>query len=129
MAVSPGSGFPRSARLLNAADYRHVFTRAEKRASHRQLLILARTGRSTRPRLGLVIAKKHVRLASARNRLKRVIRESFRQHQANLPPLDLVVLARPGLGNLDNAELQRLLARSWQRLRQNTATQGENRRR
>ena len=39
------------------------------------------------------MAKKRVRRANRRNRLKRVVRESFRENQDRLPGLDLVVVA------------------------------------
>lgn len=45
-------------------------------------------------RLGVVVAKRNVRLAVARNRLKRFVRESFRLLQANLRGLDVVVVIK-----------------------------------
>ena len=110
-----GFEFPRCSRLLNAGDYRTVFNGAKLKVSDRHLLILATPNQLPHPRLGLVIAKKNVRLAVQRNRVKRIIRESFRQ-QGSLPGLDIVVLARKGMGDLDNAELHRLIEQSWQRL-------------
>lgn len=109
--------FPRGSRLLNAGDFRTVFNGAKVKVSDKHLLILACPNQLSRPRVGLVIAKKHVRLASQRNRVKRLIRESFRLLQHDLPDLDIVVLARPGLGNLDNPALAQLLQQSWKRLR------------
>lgn len=67
-------------------------------------------------RLGLVIAKKHVRFAVQRNRIKRQLRESFRHQQEPLMGLDIVALARAGLGKLDNAQLRNMLEAQWQRL-------------
>lgn len=69
-------------------------------------------------RLGLVIAKKHVREAHARNRIKRVTRESFRRVRQQLPPLDCVVMARSAMtAQKNNAELRSSLEYFWQRLR------------
>lgn len=79
--------------------------------------MLARENGTGDARLGLAISKKHCRLASRRNRVKRVVRESFRRHQAELAGLDLVVLARQGTGDATNGQLMASLQRHWQRLR------------
>ncbi|MEH6826096.1 MAG: ribonuclease P protein component [Motiliproteus sp.] len=111
-----GFEFPRSSRLLNAGDYRTVFNGAQLKVSDRHLLILATPNQLSHSRVGLVIAKKNVRLAVQRNRVKRIIRESFRLQDAGFPNLDIVVLARKGMGDLDNPDLRRLIEQSWQRL-------------
>ena len=43
--------------------------------------VLCRCNNSDLARLGLAISKKHCRRAVGRNRIKRIVRESFRQHQ------------------------------------------------
>ncbi len=108
--------FPKSLRLLNSGDFQAVFDQAPFRATHQHFLILARTNQSNWPRLGLVIAKKHVRLAVERNRIKRQIRESFRHRQALLAGLDVIVLARKGMDDLTNHQLSEQLEQQWQRL-------------
>lgn len=108
--------FNKGKRLLTQSDYSRVFELAEARASHRHLLLLARGNEGVNHRLGLVIAKKHVRLAVTRNRIKRVAREFFRQLPDSSPKLDVILLARKGIGQLDNAELSSILQQQWQRL-------------
>lgn len=110
------TSFGKTRRLLNASDYSRVFDGAEARASHRHFLLLARTNNGPRHRLGLVIAKKNVRLAVQRNRIKRVAREVFRQLPHTEPALDVILLARKGLDQLDNAELSTILQQQWQKL-------------
>ena len=66
--------------------------------------------------MGLVIAKKHIRLAVERNRLKRLIRESFRKHQQLLIEMDIVILARSGSDKLDNKDFVTLVEKLWQDL-------------
>lgn len=112
----PSKAFSKSLRLLNASDYQSVFNDAPIRASHPQLLILSRPNQGTTPRLGLVIAKKHVRLAVQRNRIKRILRETFRLHQQDLGGIDAVVLARAGLDQLDNQQLHKLCRKQWGRI-------------
>lgn len=48
-------------------------------------------------RIGLTVAKKNVKRAHERNRIKRLTRESFRLRQHELPPMDFVVVAKRGL--------------------------------
>ncbi|MEH6625482.1 MAG: ribonuclease P protein component [Motiliproteus sp.] len=108
--------FPRSSRLLSAGDYRYVFDGAKVKVSDKHLLILASPNQLSHARVGLVIAKKNVKLAAERNRVKRLFRESFRLSNASLPNLDIVILARKGLGELDNRSLQQLINNSWVRL-------------
>lgn len=108
--------FPKSLRLLHSGDFQLVFDNPPFRASHQHLLILARPNALDRARLGLVIAKKHVRFAVQRNRMKRVIRESFRHRQQSLCGLDVIVLARKGMDTLDNRQLRGQLEQQWQRV-------------
>lgn len=108
--------FTKSLRLLCAADFKPVFDDAPFRASHQYFLILARLHQQTQPRLGLVMAKKHMKLAVERNRMKRLIRESFRLQQQDLAGLDIVVLSRKGMDSLSNSEFTQQLNQQWQRI-------------
>lgn len=66
--------------------------------------------------MGFVIGKKHVRLAVNRNRIKRVVRDSFRHHQHDLPPVDIIVLAVKGAANIDTQQLHGQLDKAWRQL-------------
>ena len=68
-------------------------------------------------RLGLAISKKNCRQATGRNRIKRVVRESFRQHQAELAGLDVVVINQPACRMAANDQLFGSLAGHWKRCR------------
>lgn len=109
-------GFPRRLRLLTAGDYRHVFDQADLKVHGKGLMALARRNDLGHVRLGLVFSKKNVRRAVDRNRLKRLVRESVRLQQQRLPGVDIVVLARRGAHELDNATLHRQLLGMWRRL-------------
>ena len=114
--------FPKTARLLSARDYKPVFDHSRYKVSNKHFLFLATASQARRPRIGLVIAKKHVRLAVERNRIKRLAREFFRVLPVTAPSFDVVLLARPGIANLDNAELSSILQQQWQKLVQRSAT-------
>lgn len=70
-----------------------------------------------RARLGLAISKKHCRSAAGRNRLKRLVRESFRRHQEALAGRDMVVMANAEAAGVANPTLFESLERHWQRIR------------
>jgi ribonuclease P protein component len=112
--------FTKATRLLTPFDYKQVFAAAALRVSTKELLILARSNQLDHARLGIVVAKKNVRRATQRNRIKRIVRETFRHQQHQLVDssggIDAIVLARSGLGLLDNAALHKLLNQLWRQL-------------
>ena len=110
--------FPKSHRLLDSGDFQKVFDDAPLRASHKLFLMLARPNGLEHPRLGLIIAKKHIRLANRRNRMKRLIRETFRHRQQILGGIDVIVMARKGMDQMDNPKLIQQINGQWRRLAQ-----------
>lgn len=98
-------GFPKTRRLLTAADFDRAFKQAKWRASSKSMLVLGAANELGHDRIGFVIARKNVRSAVQRNRIKRVIREVFRHHSGLPLPADMVVIARKGLDRLDNQEI------------------------
>jgi ribonuclease P protein component len=93
-------------------DFSRVF-RQGKRIGGGGLTILTVKNTVGYPRLGLAIAKKHVKLASHRNRYKRMIRESFRQHQSAFSNIDIVVLSRQDLVRREQSQMWATLERHW----------------
>jgi ribonuclease P protein component len=106
--------FSKDNRLLNAADFGRVF-QAAARSRDRLFTVLCRQNTSSSARLGLAISKKHCRKASARNRIKRIVRESFRLNKGLLAGFDVVVINQPGAATASNAELFESLDAHWQR--------------
>lgn len=105
--------FGRAMRMNNPRDYARVFRQA-KRSSRGGLTVLTVDNSVGHPRLGLAIAKKHLKLASRRNRLKRVIRASFRQHQSVFANIDIVVLSRADVNQRDIKQIWVTLEQHWQ---------------
>jgi ribonuclease P protein component len=68
------------------------------------------------PRLGLAVAVRTAGNAVERNRIRRVIRESFRVHQRELPAVDLVVSARSRARRASGAELRAALETLWKKV-------------
>ncbi|AWX14457.1 ribonuclease P protein component [Mergibacter septicus] len=108
-------GFSRELRLLTPDQFRFVFEQP-LRASTATITILSRPTQLEVPRLGLTVAKKHVKRANRRNRIKRICRESFRLKQQDLPCCDFVIIAKKGIDEVDNQTLYLMLEKLWQRL-------------
>ncbi len=109
-------GFSTDVRLRCAADYKGVFDGALFKVHQPHFLLLAIPTEQPKGRLGLVVAKKKVRRAHERNRVKRLARESFRLHQQQLVALDIVVMPKVGVDTVPNAELHQQLQFAWQKL-------------
>jgi len=102
-------------RLPTSADFSWVF--ADAKAVHgRFFTVLSRQRELTKARLGVVVSKKNVAKATSRNRLKRVIRESFRHYPDNHPKVDIIVLAKRGSDKNNNMVLFKDLLKIWHKL-------------
>jgi ribonuclease P protein component len=91
------------------------------RASDTLFMMIARPNGLEHARLGLAVGVKAAGNAVNRNRIKRLVRESFRSRQAGLPAIDLVVNARPAAGKAANAEIAASVAALWDRIKQRCA--------
>ena len=111
--MNPGL-FARPQRLLTPTDFKHVFARPQ-RFSYQSITLLARENKLNHARLGLAISKKQLRRAVDRNRVKRLIRESFRSQQ-QLAGLDIVVMVRTNVRTLSNTLIFEALDKHWQQL-------------
>src|SRR3954453_3341009 len=97
-ATTPRATFRPHERINDPRDFRRAFER-KRSASDAALIVYAVENGRDHPRLGISIGRKKVRRAVERNRIKRLLRESFRLGKAELPSgIDLVVVPRgPGL--------------------------------
>ncbi len=83
-------------KLKKATDFSSVFNEASVRQSEDSILLLGKLSDQPINRLGMVIAKKNIPRAVDRNKIKRVMREVFRNH-SSFPTdtcLDIVLLVR-----------------------------------
>ena len=98
------------------AEFREVKRRGKKFAdAFFSLSVLA--NHETFPRLGLSIATRTFGTAVARNRIKRLARESFRLNQHSLPPVDVTVSAREAAAKAPVKELRSSLDKHWKAIR------------
>jgi ribonuclease P protein component len=93
-------------RLRHPHEFQQVFQHGTKLVGPMFVLYILPTSAS-HPRLGLSVSKR-VGKAVIRNRIKRLLRELFRQHKALLQPAcDVVFVARQGAAEASLAEYTR----------------------
>ena len=109
------TSFPKHHRLLDKKAFSAVFDGNPVKASGASGMLLSVSSCKPQSRLGVIVAKKNVRHATKRNRIKRIVREHFRLNP--LPaPIDVIFLARRGAAEKSNAELRTDIAAVWQKL-------------
>ena len=95
------ASFRKSEKLLLKGDFSAVFRRPDGRFSTDPLRMLYKKNDLGLSRIGIIVPKKIVRLATARNRHKRLIKEQFRLVKKNLPNVDIVLLLKKRIGEKD----------------------------
>jgi ribonuclease P protein component len=102
-------------RLRRAAEFRQLYA-SGRRLVAEPFSAIVRVNQLGTARLGMSIAARTVRRAVQRNRLRRLIRESFRQRCGQLPALDIVIGVRSGVQAMSRAQLRESLERLWQKI-------------
>lgn len=105
--------FDKTRRLLKKSDYDHVFNQAKKLVTS-DFIVLYRENNVGQARLGLALSKKMIAKSHDRNRIKRMLRESFRTR--SLPAIDIIFLARHGVANVQNSVIFTKLSQAWDKL-------------
>ena len=124
---------PHPGRLTKPIEFKRVFKKPVV-SSDACFKVLARANHESHSRLGMAVSRQVDKRAVGRNRIKRVIRESFRHYcqkqetgsvlrdGSNFPEpesrtyLDVVVLPRKQSATICNRQLYRSLQGHWSRL-------------
>ena len=106
--------FQRTSRLTEYLDFQKVF-RSTFRSADSNFLVLAQRNGHAIARLGLAISKRRINKAVERNKVKRLIRESFRHHKNKLEGLDVVVIAQNNI-SYKCVDITNALAIHWERV-------------
>jgi ribonuclease P protein component len=113
--------FPRAARLLSPKQFQATFSQGRRISAALFRLHLNLATADTMPivetaRLGLAVSKRVAATAVARNRIKRIARDSFRKRRLQLPAGDYVLLAQREATAAPSASLRAALDTLWDRV-------------
>lgn len=92
-------GFPKTERLRKRADFLEVSQRGTKFHTAHFLILILPSG-STATRIGITASRK-VGNAVVRNRIRRLVREFYRQHKGLFHQADYSIIAKKGAERLD----------------------------
>jgi ribonuclease P protein component len=112
--LSDKINFSKQLRIVCSTDFQQVLKNKQK-LGNRFFTIYMKPNTYSHPRLGLIVAKKAVRLAVKRNQIKRIVRESFRQNQKLFQGCDLLFMAYNTINTLEISELHTLLNQQWRK--------------
>lgn len=111
--MTRAAAFGRDRRIRKRAEFLRVQSQGQRASTPHFTLLVAPSALPGPSRLGIVVTKK-IGNAVARNRVKRVCRECFRQWPEFVPEgIDLVVIAKEGAPELGLAAVRE----EWERAR------------
>lgn len=114
---------PRAARLLKAGDFAALRGKS-KRISVRHFLAEFSPNEQATCRLGQAVSRRVSKRAVDRNRIKRLVRESYRHVRSELPCVDILMIARTSAVRTTSADLREDLATMWKKLAALKVTSG-----
>lgn len=103
-AEDKDASFPKENRITLRRDFERVYKEGKLFQDEYFRIFVLRNAQGV-PRLGLAVSKK-LGGAAARNRIKRMLRESFRRNKDLLKGMDIVVQPKRKLVELENKEMQ-----------------------
>lgn len=106
---------PRAARLLKAGDFAALRGHS-RRLSVRHFIAEFSPNEQATCRLGQAVSRRVSKRAVDRNRIKRLVRESYRLVRADLPLVDILLIARSSAVKATAVELRADLDALWKKL-------------
>jgi ribonuclease P protein component len=112
---------PAQRRLRRKSDFEATYARG-RRFGNGLFGVTAFWNDKGWPRLGLAVAVRTAGGGVERNRIRRIIRESFRLHQHELPSVDLIISARARARDATRHELRAGLEALWKKVNEQCVT-------
>lgn len=107
--------FPRARRLRTRTEFQQIYQQGQLHRDEHFRIFYVKKAPTEPGRLGLSVSKK-LGKAHERNRVKRLLRETFRLHPELTQGLDLIVQPREIAMSLENSQLRQRFLRALQAL-------------
>jgi ribonuclease P protein component len=117
--------FGANLRLRSKLQFDAVYA-GSRRIDDRFFALRVKANGLSHPRVGLAVAVKTAGNAVARNRIRRLVRESFRLNQHELPAVDVVVAAKFPAREAPATSLRDSLATLWKRVASTCASSSKS---
>ncbi len=114
--LTHSNDFPKTKKILKKDDFRFK----GKVLNSSLCKFVFQENNHTVSRLGLIVTKKHSKSAVKRNRVKRIIREMFRQSSVlREKNLDIVAIVSRNNNLSSGLELNKLITSNWKKFEEN----------
>lgn len=110
MCRNQGYRFPQKNRLLKQKDFDRVYQKGKSYQGNNFWFYYLEKD-SPPPRLGLSVGKE-VGKAAQRNKIKRIIRETFRTHKKLFGNMDIIIRPLPEIGKRKKREIRQALLKT-----------------
>jgi ribonuclease P protein component len=114
-AAAQNVRFPPARRLRKPGEFKQVYATG-RRLGNEFFTLSAQPNTLREARLGMSVAIRTMGNAVARNRVRRLIRESFRLNHSTLPALDIIIGVRVSARGTEGARLRASLEQLWQKI-------------
>ncbi len=115
LSVLKQFGFSSNIKIRKTKDFQQFFKRSH-RLDDSAFRLYYRTNKFEFPRMGVITSKRNIRMATQRNRLKRIARDFFRLRQHDLDCMDIIIMAQKQSDRLDNNRLRECLEKLFAQL-------------
>lgn len=107
--------------LQKARDFSNVWAKP-RRAKGEYATLVARENNLGIPRIGFLVAKRKVKKAVDRNKIKRLVKESFRLNKKTIANFDIIFLLNKEPDLKNSYLLSQELNRQWRKFASDSAT-------
>jgi ribonuclease P protein component len=108
-------GFSKQQRLQSKAQFDYVFRNGGRDHGPLFTVFFCRNNLDC-PRLGLAVSRRVSHRAVVRNRIKRQVREAFRQNKDLIAGFDCVVVAKPAAASHEQHSVNSSLVKHWRKI-------------